>query len=110
MELPNRHLAMIDDAKVRDYLLSTSHPIGHFKAAFFTALGFSAERWQDLQAAILEHAHTGDATSGQESPFGTKYEIRAPLRGPSGRTAIVVSIWMIRSDAEIPSLITAFPG
>lgn len=110
MELPNRHLAVVDDAKVRDYLLSISHPIGHFKAAFFIALGFSPERWQELQSALLGHAHACDATTGQPSPFGAKYEIRAPLNGPTGRTAIVVSIWMITNDADFPALITAFPG
>jgi len=36
MRLPG--VAVVDEAKVRDYLLSDSHPIGRFKAAFFLAL------------------------------------------------------------------------
>lgn len=110
MELPNRHRAVVDDAKVRDYLLSPSHPIGHFKAAFFIALGFSPARWHELQTALLHHAHTCDATAGQASPFGTKYEIRATLVGPAGTTGTVVSVWMVGNDVDFPALITAFPG
>jgi len=33
---------VIDAAKIRDYLLSDSHPVGRFKAAFFVAMGYSA--------------------------------------------------------------------
>jgi hypothetical protein len=42
--LPNADRAVIEDAKVRDYLLSATHPIGRFKSVFFVALGFSADR------------------------------------------------------------------
>jgi hypothetical protein len=41
VQLPNPDRAVVDDAKVRDYLLSPSHPVGRFKAVFFAALGFS---------------------------------------------------------------------
>jgi hypothetical protein len=34
--LPNSERAIVDEAKVRDYLLSPSHPVGRFKAAFFS--------------------------------------------------------------------------
>ena len=36
--LPNASKAEINPAKVRDYLLSSSHPIGRFKQPFFVAL------------------------------------------------------------------------
>ena len=38
MNLPNADRAVIDARKVRSYLLSRSHPIGRFKAAFARAL------------------------------------------------------------------------
>jgi hypothetical protein len=37
--LPNADRAVIEPAKLRDYLLSTVHPLGRFKARFCTALG-----------------------------------------------------------------------
>lgn len=39
MRLPNADRAAIDAAKIRDYLLSEMHPVGRFKAAFFSTLG-----------------------------------------------------------------------
>ena len=54
--LPNAAKAVIDSAKVRDYLLSSSHPIGRFKQPFFAALGYSRDQWQQLEADLLELA------------------------------------------------------
>ncbi|MFI5395377.1 MAG: DUF6883 domain-containing protein [Candidatus Binatia bacterium] len=62
MEPPAREPVEIEPAKVRDYLLSKEHPVGHFKAAFFEALGYSAAEWQRL-----------DATSGNLQPAAIWY-------------------------------------
>ena len=40
----------VEDAKVRTYLLSSSHPVGRFKARFFRSLGFTEENWPELNA------------------------------------------------------------
>jgi hypothetical protein len=64
--LPNAHLAEIDPEKLRGYLLSSEHPVGRFKARFFTALGFSAEYWQQLDSAFRSQHLTQDA-----EPAGT---------------------------------------
>ena len=56
MLIPNADRATIDPAKLRDYLLSATHPIGRFKARFFNALGFAADRWEELAEALrLQH-------------------------------------------------------
>ena len=52
MKLPNASLAIIDSAKLRDYLLSPAHPVGRFKAPFFAALGYAQEQWQQLEADL----------------------------------------------------------
>ena len=49
MRLPGAERAVVRKAKVCDYLLSTDHPIGRFKAAFFCALGYEIEQWERLQ-------------------------------------------------------------
>jgi hypothetical protein len=46
--LPNADRAEIDPEKLHGYLLSLAHPVGRFKARFFTALGYSAARWREL--------------------------------------------------------------
>jgi hypothetical protein len=108
--LPNASKAEIDTAKLRDYLLSSSHPIGRFKQPFFAALGYSIEQWQQLEADLLELAATGVTRTGQNTAYGQKYEIRGILQGPSGKAAEVVSVWIILEDEDIPRFVTAFPG
>jgi hypothetical protein len=75
VRLPNADRAVVEDAKIRDYLLSPTHPVGRFKSVFFVALGYSADQWELLREALLELARTADATPGQASPFGLKFEI-----------------------------------
>ncbi|GJG85381.1 hypothetical protein tb265_05620 [Gemmatimonadetes bacterium T265] len=43
MKLPNAERAVVDPAKVRDYLLSPDHPVGESKARFFATLGLTRE-------------------------------------------------------------------
>lgn len=61
MRLPNVDLAVVDPAKVRDYLLSPEHPIGRGKARCFAALGFRQAEWPVLQAALRAHGAAGEA-------------------------------------------------
>ena len=109
MSLPNADRAIIDPAKVRDYLLSGSHPVGRFKATLFFALGYTADRWEILRDDLLTLARTCVATPGQSSLFGLKFELDGILYGPSGRSAAVKTVWIVRLQEELPRFITAFP-
>ena len=40
MKLPRAEEVQIDVRKIRDYLLSKTHPVGRFKARVFGAVGF----------------------------------------------------------------------
>lgn len=86
--------AVVEPTKIRDYLLSASHPVGRFKAQFFVALGYSQERWEVLAADLKRHAEVGIATEREISPYGQK----------------IVSIWMILRGMDARRLITACPG
>lgn len=97
-------------AKVRDYLLSVEHPIGRFKAAFFSELGYSRSTWPKLLDDLETLAREQEATPGATSKYGQKFEIRSILKGPSGREATLISVWMVRTDEDFPRFITAFPG
>jgi len=46
VKLPDWERVEIDPAKIRDYLLSSTHPVGRFKAPFFAALGYTEKDWQ----------------------------------------------------------------
>ena len=110
MKLPAADQAIIEPAKVRDYLLSPAHPIGRAKAHFFRALGFTQDGWSQLQDALLALARTGDAVLGERNAFGQKYVVRGILRGPSGRIAETVTVWIVLEAEAVPRFVTAYPG
>lgn len=109
MKLPNAERAVVDERKVREYLLSKSHPIGRFKAAFLARAGFDASSSPDLTSAILHLAQTGDATLGETSKYGQKYSISGILRGPTGIAVEVTTIWILSAPDAPPRLVTVFP-
>lgn len=110
MELPGARRAWIDASKMRDYLLSPSHPVGRFKASFFVSLGYSQADWQRLRRDLMQHGASGSAMHGPSSPHGRKYEVRGTLVGPAGREAALVSVWIILHGEDVPRFVTAFPG
>ena len=109
MRLPNPENAVVDVEKVRDYLLSPVHPVGRLKAVFLASLGYRAADWGRLQADILDIAQLDAATPGRFTRYGNKYEVRATLNGPSGRSAMVLTVWIVRHGEDFPRFITAFP-
>lgn len=109
MSLPNADRAIIDPAKVRDYLLSSVHPVGRFKAAFFVSSGYTQDRWETLRDDLLALAKSGDAVPGRLSVFGRMFEVDGMLTGPSGRTAEIRTVWIIASDEASPRFVTAYP-
>lgn len=110
MKIPNASRAIIESTKLRDYLLSPSHPVGRFKVSFFAALGYSQEQWQQLEVDLRAQHLPQDAQPATASSYGQKYEIRAILIGPNGRSAEVVSIWIILAGEDAPRLVAAYPG
>jgi len=101
--------AVIDAAKIRDYLLSEMHPVGRFKAAFFSALGYSTDRWELLCDDLLALARAGSVTSEKPRPFGRTFEVDGMLTGPTGRSADVRTVWIVRTTEDIPRFVSAFP-
>jgi hypothetical protein len=60
-KLPNKDKAVLPPEKLRDYVLSSTHPVGKFKAAFFQSLGDTAENWKRPETdirALLENGAT----------------------------------------------------
>ena len=109
MQLPNADRAVIDPVKLHGYLLSRSHPVGRFKAVFFQALGYSSERWRQLEADLRSQHLSRDVTLENQTPYGKKYSIHAPLVGPSGTSVDVVSIWIVRTGEDFPRFVTVYP-
>jgi hypothetical protein len=57
--LPNGEQAVVDLRKIKDYLLSPTHPEGRAKARFFIRHGFSTDRPEELALAFIRHAKEG---------------------------------------------------
>ncbi|MGH7278241.1 MAG: DUF6883 domain-containing protein [Candidatus Rokuibacteriota bacterium] len=60
MHIPNADLALVERAKLHAYLLSLAHPVGRFKAAFFLALGYSPETWEQLEVVSVWVVRRGE--------------------------------------------------
>lgn len=110
MKLPGLDRAVVYDAKIRDYLLSDSHPVGRFKAAFFVELGYSTVGWETLAADLRSHALDNEAIAREANEYGQKYEVCGIIKGPAGKTATVVAVWIVLRDEDFPRFVIAFPG
>jgi hypothetical protein len=109
MKLPNAQKAIVDERKVREYLLSPSHPVGRFKAKFFVSVGFPPEAWSAFTAALQRLANEGDAQLVEEGEYGRKYLVRGDISGRGGRSIEVDTVWIIRAGDDTPRLVTVYP-
>lgn len=108
MVLPNSSKAVIAPEKLRDYLLSQTHPIGRYKALFFRTLGYEQSNWQQLESQ-LRSMLARPAEPSEPTDYGTKYAIIGPLKGLNGRMAEIVSVWIILAGEDTPRFVTAYP-
>jgi len=84
MRLPNADRAVVDPAKVRDYLLSHEHEVG---------------------GSVLPGAEFTGLTR-----HGRKFRLPASLLGPAGRELVVTTVWIVRWEEDFPRFVTAYPG
>jgi len=64
LRLPNADRAVVDERKLKDYLLSRSHQVGRFKAIALAAVGIEAQDWLEFREQLLRIARSGDAVLG----------------------------------------------
>jgi len=101
--------AIVEETKVKAYLLSLEHPFGRAKARFFLANGFSTGEWSLLRDALLRHAREGRIVGSETSEFGVKYVIEGRIVTPGGRAPMVRSVWFEERDRGPVRLVTAYP-
>jgi hypothetical protein len=107
--IPNYEKAFIPPEKLEKYALDPTHPIGRHKAIVFkSALGIDQSNWQLLAQAILNELPYYDAGKGTSGPWGTKYNVVLGISGPNGNSVDVMTVWIIKSDADYPSLVTCY--
>ena len=108
MRLPGAGRVRIDERKVRDYLLSKTHPVGRFKARVFGALGLDETSSAAFVAELQRIAAEGDVAEVQDIAFGRKYTVPGELRGPAG-AARVLTVWIQEAGQEDVRLVTVRP-
>ena len=81
MKLPFAERAIVEPEKVREYLLSPTHPVGRFKAAFFHALGYSSPADQVVAAFMTLYPRPVQRSCA--NLIGVRI-ITGPTRGPRG--------------------------
>jgi hypothetical protein len=108
--IPNADQAIVERRKITEYLLSTSHPVGRAKAAFFRRFGFHIPAWTELRDGLLDHARSSHIVSASDTPFGRKYTVEGLLTTPSGRKPRVRSVWFVTTGQTAPRLVTAYPA
>jgi hypothetical protein len=109
MQLPHANRAVISSAKLSRYLLDPNHERGGAKARFFIRLGFHPESPADLVHAIRRNHLPLQVMQTVDTAHGTQYVIVGTLTSPSGRSALVRSVWQIDSGTQAPRLITMYP-
>ena len=107
--VPNADQAIVDAAKVEQYLLSRAHPIGRAKAEFFARFGFRQDAPEEFVDAVLAHVREHAIAETEGSYYGTKYRIDGPLGSPSGLNPRVSTVWIILNGELYPRFVTAFP-
>lgn len=109
MKVPNAAAAVVEEEKVRDYLLSSSHPVGRYKAQFFGSLGYDQDGWRRL-ASDLQEILANNVSKIVEIDFGTKYVVPGQVIASDGTATNVITVWIILTDEDVPRLVTAYPG
>ena len=111
--LPGWEKAQIKDEKLAEYALNPSHTYGQSRGAdkarvFKSALGFDQSNWLLLKQAILDGLPNCEAVFRLEDEHGKRYRVTMRITGPNGRTANVLTAWIIRPGTDRPDLITVY--
>ena len=109
MKLPDKEKAYIPLLKIKDYLLSETHPIGKSKAKFFRSLGFNELNIDLLKQGLLTIAQIEDVKEAVSSMHGVKYIIDGLIQTPAGETVKVRTIWIIDKGQTHPRFVTTYP-
>jgi hypothetical protein len=94
--------------KLRGYLLSSTHPVGRFKARFFAALGYAAALAATRSRPADSASHAGRSAGPVDAGGSDLHNSGYP--GPTGQSAVVLSVWFVPAAAGAPRFVTAYPG
>jgi hypothetical protein len=109
MKLPHFEKAYVPQAKLREYLLSPSHPEGGPKSVFFEMMGYSQQNIPELESALIDIALSEQVVYHFEFSFGNKYVVDGRLPRKNGTEIPLRTVWVIDKGETAPRFITAYP-
>jgi hypothetical protein len=109
MRLPNAENAIIAEDKLAGYVLDVGHRRGGGKAKLLRSLGYEARHWRRLADDLRQQHLTAEVIEERNAVWGKRYDIVAPLTGPSGDAVLFRSIWQVDLGSDRPRLITMYP-
>ncbi len=71
-------------------------------------MGYEQNDWQVLESDIRSLL-SGEAEEIEITEYGTKYRILGAVTGPKGRSANIVTLWIILTGEDVPRFVTAYP-
>jgi hypothetical protein len=107
--LRNADKAIIDPAKLRDFVTNPRHKDNDGRWRLFAALGYSQSNWEQLELDIREQHLSQEATFSRATAFGDFYEVIAMLVGPRG-SATITTVWQYEPGSDVPRFVTAYGG
>jgi len=108
--LPYYEEVGIPREKLEGYCLNPEHPIGkHHAIVFKSALGFDQSNWQILAGLIIEQLPYCEAVLGIKDGYGQRYNVIMSITGPNGKTADVLTAWIVDIGQDHPRFVTAYP-
>ncbi len=110
MLLPNRYKAYVPPPKLRDYLLSETHPVSRSKAKFFRSFGYNEINTELLEYGLMVIAQAQPVREVIASAHGRKYVIEGNLETPASISVRIKAVWIIDTGKAEPRFVTAYPA
>lgn len=108
MKLPNGERAFVDVRKLRNYCFNAEHPRGQHKARVFrSALGWTAEKADDIRHRLLEAVLVEDTAFLGADDYGQRYAVDFPVQGLDAIVTIR-SLWIIRHGEDFPRFTSCY--
>jgi hypothetical protein len=105
---PYAERAILDIRKIETYCLNPAHPRGRHKARVFReALGLAQRDASWLRQALLDGVRRVEASELANDNFGVRWQADIPL-ARQDRRVVVRTIWIVRSNEEIPRFVTCW--
>ncbi|UED81072.1 phage head morphogenesis protein [Lysinibacillus sp. CD3-6] len=107
--IPNIKNAKFIDQKLTYYALDKNHPTGGPKAVLFDdLLGYNQSNWKHLKDTIMKQLPDSFTNSKGHNGHGETYESILNISGPSGRSAFILTGWIVKDNTDTPTLTTAY--